>query len=68
MFSVFERSLICSPRLHLFAKKYSKNSNIMKYYYNYILIIKMKFIPVIKAEFSHDPSEIIPISVLKPLI
>ncbi len=25
---------ICSPRLHLFDLKYSKNSNIVKYYYN----------------------------------
>ncbi len=31
---VFEKSLLCSPRLHLFDQKYSKNSNIVKYYYN----------------------------------
>jgi len=33
-FHVFERSLFCSPRLHLFDKKYSKNCNIVKYFYN----------------------------------
>ncbi len=27
-------SLLCSPRLHLFDQKYSKNSNIVKYYYH----------------------------------
>ncbi len=27
-------SLLCSPRLHLFDLEYSKNSNIVKYYYN----------------------------------
>ncbi len=27
-------SLLCSPRLHLFDQKYSKNSNIVKNYYN----------------------------------
>ncbi len=26
-------SLLCSPRLHLFNRKYSENSNIVKYYY-----------------------------------
>ncbi len=31
---VFERSLLCSTRLHLFEQKYSKNSNILKYYYH----------------------------------
>ncbi len=30
----FKRSLFCSPRLHLFNQKYSKISNILKYYYN----------------------------------
>ncbi len=33
LFDVFE-SLLFSPRLHLFGKKYSKISNIVKYYYN----------------------------------
>ncbi len=33
-FNVFEESLKCSLRLHLFDKKYSKNSNIVKCYYN----------------------------------
>ncbi len=28
----FMKSLLCSPRLHLFDKKYSKNSNIVKWY------------------------------------
>ncbi len=32
-FYVFERRLFCSPRLHLFDQKYSKNRNV-KYYYN----------------------------------
>ncbi len=32
---VFERSLLCSPRLHLFDQKYIKNSNMVKYYYNF---------------------------------
>ncbi len=30
-----ERRLLCSPRMHLFYKKYSKNSNIMEYYSNF---------------------------------
>jgi len=35
IFYVFKRSLFCSPRLQLFAKKNNKkNSNIVKYYYN----------------------------------
>jgi len=33
-FNVFKRSLLSSPRLHLFDQKYSKNSNIVKYYYH----------------------------------
>jgi len=32
--NVFEISLFCSPRLHLFDTKYNKNSSIVKYYYN----------------------------------
>ncbi len=28
------KSVLRSPRLHLFDQKYSKNSNIVKYYYN----------------------------------
>ncbi len=28
----FERSLFCSPRLHLFDQKYNKNGNVVKYY------------------------------------
>ncbi len=32
--NVFDINLIRSPRLHLFDEKYSKNSNIVKYYYN----------------------------------
>ncbi len=27
-------SLFCSPKLHLFHQKYSKNTNIVKYYSN----------------------------------
>ncbi len=34
IFHVFERSLFCSPRLHLIDQNDSKNSNIVKYYYN----------------------------------
>ncbi len=30
----FQISFLCSPRLHLFDKKYSKNSNIVNHYYN----------------------------------
>ncbi len=30
----FLKEVLCSPRLHLFDRKYSKNSNIVKYYYN----------------------------------
>ncbi len=33
-FCVLERSLLCPQKLHLFDQKYSKNSNIVKYYYN----------------------------------
>ncbi len=31
--AVFERRLFCSPSLHLFDQKYSKNIIILKYYY-----------------------------------
>ncbi len=34
-FYVFEWSLLCSSRLHLFDKKYSKNCSIVKYYCNF---------------------------------
>ncbi len=30
----FWKNCFCSTRLHLFDQKYSKNSNIVKYYYN----------------------------------
>ncbi len=33
-FDCFERSLLCSTRLHLFDPNYSKNSIIVKYFYN----------------------------------
>ncbi len=36
IFKYFQWSLLCLPRLHLFDEKYSKNSNIVKYYYNLI--------------------------------
>ncbi len=45
-------------RLHLFDEKYSKNSNILKYYYNLKelfsiwIYFKIVFIPVIKAASS----------------
>ncbi len=50
---VLERSFVCSPRLHLFDKKYNKKSNVVKYYYSLkyffpILIhFKIEFIPVV---------------------
>ncbi len=31
---MFLKEDLCSPRLHLFDQKYSKNSKIIKYYYN----------------------------------
>jgi len=36
VWKVFERSLFCLPRLHLFDKLFNntKNSNFVKYYYN----------------------------------
>ncbi len=34
-FKCFQRSLFCSPRLLLFGQKYSKNFNIIKYYYSF---------------------------------
>ncbi len=34
IFNVFKRLFLCPPVLLLFDQKYSKNSNIMKYYYN----------------------------------
>jgi len=47
---IFKRSLISSPRLHLFDKKYSKNSN-MKFYNNlkYLVYIWIYF----KIRFIH---------------
>ncbi len=36
---VFERSLLCSPRLHLFDQKYNKNSNIVKYFLQFKIIV-----------------------------
>ncbi len=36
IFYVFEWSLVCSPRLHLFDGKDSTNSTIVKYDYNLI--------------------------------
>ncbi len=32
--NVFERRLLCSPSLYLFDQKYSRNSDIVKHYYN----------------------------------
>ncbi len=51
----FERSVSCSPRLHLFDQKYSKNIHILKYYYNFKspfsiwIHFKMKCISVIQS-------------------
>ncbi len=39
VFKVVERSFLYSPKLHLFDQKYSKNSNIVKYYYKNCLNI-----------------------------
>ncbi len=35
MFSGKKQSILCSPKLYLFDKTYSKNSNIVKYCYNF---------------------------------
>ncbi len=35
IFNIFETSFLCSSWLHLFDKKYSKNGNGVKYYYNF---------------------------------
>ncbi len=40
MFYIFERNLLCSSSLHLFAEKYSKDR---------ICFIKMCFIPVMQS-------------------
>ncbi len=48
-------SLLCSPRVHFFNQNYSKNSNIVKYFYNLKslfsiwLYFKMLFIPVMQS-------------------
>ncbi len=59
-----ERSLLCSPRLHLFAQKYSKNSNIVKNCNHYKNVIysynaNLNFQHHHTSSVSHDPSEII---------
>ncbi len=52
---VFKRSLLCSPRVHLFNQKYSEHSNIVNYYYNlnncfyFNIYYKMSFIPVMQS-------------------
>ncbi len=58
MFNVFENSLLSSPRMHLFDQNYSKNSNVVKYYYNlnittvfYFEIIKYNILMWWKTEF-----------------
>jgi len=62
--NVFERSPICSPRLHLFDQKYSKNSIIVKYYYNLkqlfsILIYFLKcHLFLAKLNFQHHYSSL----------
>jgi len=35
--NVYERSLLCSPRLYLSDQKYSKNSNAVKYYFSILI-------------------------------
>ncbi len=44
------------PR-HLFDQKYSENRNIVKYCYNYFVIVNTR--PLLRSSVSHDPSEII---------
>ncbi len=54
-FFMFETSPICSLKLYLFDKKYSKNINIVKNYYNLnklfsvLIYFKIEFNPMIKA-------------------
>ncbi len=48
----FERSLLCWQRQHLFDQKYSKNHNIVKYYYNVEYIWNITDSCNVKAEFS----------------
>ncbi len=61
-------SLLCSPKLHLFDQKYSKNTNIMKYYCKlkktvfYINIFKNVIYPCdekqnVQSSVSLGPSE-----------
>ncbi len=48
---IFERSLLWSPKLHLFDQKYS-NIEIVKYYYNLnsiLMYFKMQFIPAMQS-------------------
>ncbi len=63
--NVFERSLLCPPRLHLFNWKYSKNCNIVKHYHLkwlYVIYSVMErwIFSRHYSSVSHDPSEIIP--------
>ncbi len=53
IFNVFVKSLLHSERLHLFDRMHSKNSNIVKYYYNFkitvsniLIYFKMQIIPL----------------------
>ncbi len=53
IFNVSVKSLLHSERLHLFDRKHSKNSNIVKYYYNFkitvsniLIYFKMQIIPL----------------------
>ncbi len=52
----WQKTLLFSPRLNLFGQKYSKNSNIVKYYYkitdNYHVLLEKKLFTDVKAEFS----------------
>ncbi len=48
-FYFFERSLFCSPRLHLYDKKYSKNSEILLQFICFLSIYcQMSFISVMR--------------------
>ncbi len=43
IFNVFERSILCSPRLNFLDWKYSQNSNIVKYDYSFKFSIWIYF-------------------------
>ncbi len=60
MLNVFEISILCSPRLHLFKWKCSKGSNILKCYYNSKYLFSIWIFKTLsyscdaKLNFQHD--------------